>query len=159
MENENLARMIKLANEFFDAKSDPMQISVNGEIMARLKRIHPSTMIERKNKKGPIAWSMVIPTTVELMKQFISKKINERELLYKTPFRQKYHAVYLCSALVLPEHRGKGIAKRLVTKAVKSIRKEHPIEFLFYWEFSVEGKKLAVSIAKEFSLPLYKRKS
>jgi Acetyltransferase (GNAT) family. len=159
MKNENLARMIKLADEFFETKNDPMQISVNGETRTMLKRIHPSTMTEKRNKKGPIAWAMVIPTTGDLMKQFTSKKISEQELLYNTPLRKKYNALYLCSALVLPEYRGKGVAKRLVVKAVKAIRVKHPIEFFFYWEFSVEGKKLAVSIAKEFALPLYKRKS
>ena len=158
-ENENLSRMIKLADEFFEAKSDPTQISVNGETMARLQAIHPATMTQRGNRKGPIAWSMVIPTTVELMKQFTSKKINEKELLYNTPLRVKYNALYLCSALVLPEYRGKGVAKRLVVKAVKAIRKKNPIECFFYWEFSVEGKRLAAAIAKEFSLPLYKRKA
>ncbi len=151
--------MIKLADEFFEAKSDPMQISVNDDTMAMLASIDPGTMKEKRDNNGPVAWSMVIPTTVELMKQFISKKISEKELLYKTPLHRKYHALYLCSALVLPEHRGKGIAKRLVVRAVKAIGKKHPIEFLFYWEFSIAGKRLAESIAKEFSLPLYKRKA
>jgi len=159
MQNENLTRMVKLADEFFEAKSDPMQISVNGKTMARLKRIDPGTMTEKRGKSGPIAWVMVIPTTAELMKQFTSKKINEMELLYKTPLRRKYNALYLCSALVLPEHRGKGVAKHLAVRAVKAIGKKHPLEALFYWEFSIEGKKLAESIAKEFSLPLYRRKA
>ena len=34
MGNKNLKRMIKLADEFFEAKSDPMQISVNDDTMA-----------------------------------------------------------------------------------------------------------------------------
>ena len=91
------------------------------------------------------------------MEQFIASKINERELLSKTPLRGKYDSIYLCSALVLPEYRGKGIAKSLMIKAIKSIQKEHPINCLFYWGFSKEGKKLAASVAKSFSLPLYKR--
>ena len=77
--------MIKLADEFFEAKNDPMQISVNGETMEVLKRIHPNTMGEVANSDGPIAWVLVIPTTHELMKEFISKKINEDQLLHNTP--------------------------------------------------------------------------
>ena len=159
MENENLERMIALAGEFFETKNDPAQISINTKSIARLRRLHPSTMTERRTKKGPIAWMLVIPTTHYLMEQFISKQINEQKLLYTTPIRAKYDALYLCSALVLPEHRGKGHARRLTIKAVKSIQKQHPIKYLFYWAFSTAGKKLAESIAKECGLPLSRRRS
>ncbi len=159
MGNDNLERMIRLAGEFFETKNDPAQISINAKSIARLKRLHPATMTERRTKKGPIAWMLVIPTTHDLMKQFISKQINEQELLYTTPLRTKYDALYLCSALVLPEHRGKGYARQLTIKAIKAIQKQHPIKHLFYWAFSVEGKKLAESVAKECALPLSQRKS
>jgi hypothetical protein len=153
----NLERMIQLAEEFFATKDDPSQISINRKVMLRLKRIHPSTMTEKSTSRGPIAWILIIPTTHKLMKQFITKKINERELFNKTPLRAKYDSIYLCSALVLPEYRGRGSAKRLMIKAIKSIQRGHPIQCLFYWAFSIEGKKLAASVAREFSLPLYKR--
>ena len=153
----NLVRMIQLAEDFFATKNDPSQISIDRKVMLKLKRIHPSTMTEKSTSKGPIAWILIIPTTQELMKQFITKKINERELLNKTPLRVKYESIYLCSALVLPEHRGEGLAKRLMIKAVKSIQKKHQINSLFYWKFSTAGKKLAASVAREISLPLYKR--
>lgn len=159
MGNDNLTRMIQLADEFFETKNDPSQISVNEENRALLKRIHPSTMTERRTRKGPIAWAMVIPTTHDLMKRFVSKQITEHDLLLMTPVGRKYDSLYLCSALVLPEFRGKGYAKRLIVGAVKAIRKEHPIDHLFYWSFSVVGGKLARGIAKEFRLPLYRRKS
>jgi ribosomal protein S18 acetylase RimI-like enzyme len=68
-----------------------------------------------------------------------------------------YDTVYLCSALVLPEHRGKGLAKRLTCAAIKSIQADHPITCLLYWAFSHEGAKLAVSVARELGLPLYAR--
>jgi len=125
--------------------------------MLRLKRIHPNTMMEKRTSEGPIAWILVIPTTHKLMEQFIEKKINERELFNNTPLRVKYDSIYLCSALVLPEYRGRGLAKSLMIKAIKSIQKEHPIHCLFYWAFSIEGKKLAASVAREFSIPLCKR--
>jgi GNAT superfamily N-acetyltransferase len=59
--------------------------------------------------------------------------------------------------LVLPEYRGKGLAKNLIFKAVKSIRKQHPIQSFFCWAFSAEGERLATRVAEEFHLPLYKR--
>jgi GNAT superfamily N-acetyltransferase len=91
------------------------------------------------------------------MEQFIAKKINERELLNKTLLRVKYDSIYLCSALVLPEHRGRGLAKKLMIKAIKSIQKEFPITDLFFWGFSTAGRRLAHSIAKELHLLVHQR--
>ncbi len=157
MYQENLERMIKLADEFFETKNDPMQISVTEQTMALLKRIHTNTMSEISTEKGPIAWILVIPTTYELMEKFIAKEINEQDLLHDTPVGGTYDTIYLCSALVLPEHRGKGLAKQLASDAIKSIATQHPIKCLFYWGFSIEGEKLASAIAGEFGLPLHKR--
>ncbi len=151
--------MIRLAEDSFNTGNDPSQISVDQKVRNRLKRIHPATMMEKRTKKGPVAWILVIPTTQKLMKQFIKREINERELLRKTPLHIKYDAIYLCSALVLPEYRRKGIAERLICKAVKSIKKEHPIDALFYWAFSTAGRKLAVSAANKCGLPIFRRKN
>jgi GNAT superfamily N-acetyltransferase len=153
----NLERMIQLADEFFSVKSDPSQISVNGRVLARLRHIHPGTISEKSASKGPVAWVLVIPTTQAIMDQFILKKITERELYKKTPLHAEYNSIYLCSALVLPEYRGKGLAKKLMIKAIKSIQKDHPVQNLFSWAFSAEGKRLAASVARELSLPLFKR--
>jgi ribosomal protein S18 acetylase RimI-like enzyme len=128
---ENLERMIRLAEEFFETKNDPAQISVSSESMGKLRRLHPATLTEQTDADGPIAWVLVIPTTMDVMQRFVAKEINERELLDSTIPGASYDALYLCSALVLPEHRGKGIAKRLLVKAVGSVRQQHPIRVLF----------------------------
>lgn len=157
MPPSNLDRMIQLAKEFFALKNDPAQISVTEETMEKFREIHPATLTEENDGSGPVAWILLIPTTHELMEQFIAKQITERELLEKTPLQGRYDALYLCSALVLPEYRAKGLAKQLTRAAVKSIRADHPIERMFYWAFSPEGKKLAASVAREADLPLYSR--
>jgi hypothetical protein len=41
-------------------------------------------------------------------------------------------------------------------KAIKSIKREHPVDALFYWAFSTTGKKLAHSVASKCKLSLYK---
>jgi hypothetical protein len=157
-QKNNLQRMVELADQFFQVKNDPDQIAVDRNTIALLKRIHPRTMNERRVKNGPIAWLLVIPTTRDVMKRFITKKITERELLEQTPLRAQYDAVYLCSALVLPEHRGKGLAGRMTLSAVRAIMKKHPVRYLFYWAFSIEGRNVARSVAKELDLPLLRRK-
>jgi GNAT superfamily N-acetyltransferase len=100
---------------------------------------------------------LIIPTTKEVMDDFLLKKITEKEILDRTPHGVKYDSIYLCSALVLPEYRGKGLAKQMVTDAIQSIMNQHSIKSLFVWSFSIEGKKLANAVAKEFNLPLFEK--
>ena len=157
MQNINLERMIRLAEEFFETRSDPEQITVTEETMTRLATIHPATLSEERDENGPIAWVLLIPTTADVMNEFLAGRINERQLLDSTHPGIVYDAVYLCSALVLPEQRCKGLAKRLALQAIKSMQRQHQIRGLFYWAFSAGGKRLADSISKELGLPLYVR--
>jgi len=157
MGETNLERMIKLAEEFFETKNNPAQISIDEQVMARLHEIHPAAVTEKKDENGPIAWLIVIPTTQEIMRKFISGAADERNILDDTPLGIRYDALYLCSALVLPEYRGRGLARELTISAVRSIRQQHPIGHLFYWAFSEEGRKLATAVARESSLPLSAR--
>jgi GNAT superfamily N-acetyltransferase len=157
MPQTNFEKMIALADEFFDVKNDPEQIAVTEEVISRLRRIHPATMGEVGEEGGPVAWMLVIPTPHALMEQFIRKEISERQLLELTSPDASYEALYLCSALVLPEHRGKGLAKGLATGAIRAIQRDHPIRELFYWGFSQEGERLAESVARESGLPLLRR--
>jgi hypothetical protein len=108
---------------------------------------------------GPVAWVLIIPTTSELMHQFLEKKITEKELFDQTPVGIKYDALYLCSALVLDEYRRKGISQKLILEAVEKIRKDHPLKYIFAWPFSNEGDLGSEKIARLVSLPLFKRKS
>jgi len=149
--------MIRLAETFFDVKNDPEQIQVNEHVLGRLKRIHPACISQKSTRKGPIAWMLIIPTSHRLMQLFIDKKISERELLRRTHVGKKYDAAYLCSALVLPEYRRKGLAKRLMIQSIQSIQKKHPVQYLFYWSFGVAGERLAHAIADKLQLPLSKR--
>ncbi len=158
MSPSNYERLIKLAEEVFDFKNDPDQLNVDQEIIARLKKIHPSTMSEFSDENGPVAWLLVIPTSVELMERFLSKEITEKELYEMTPENTEYDALYLCSGLVLPEYQRKGIIQRLAINAIEEIRKDHPIRFLFNWAFTEGGDRAAEKLAELTGLPLLKRK-
>ena len=146
--------MIALAESFFDTRNDPAQLSITPEVMERLRRIHPSTLTEIGDDQGPYVWIIVIPTTAEVMEEFLGGRIDEQALMANTPPDILYDALYLCSALVLPEFRGRGLAKRAVCDAIAEIRSKHPIHTLFYWSFSEEGKELAAAVARETGLPL-----
>ena len=153
----NFERMIQLSDQVFSSRTDPDQLNVNEDVMEHLQLIHPSTISEYDNGKGPVCWVLCIPTTLDLMNRFMDQKISERELYELTPLHTKYEAIYMCSALLLEEFRGKGIAQRLGVSAIENIKIDHPIKALFFWSFSKEGEKLAQKLSGLMDLPLYKR--
>ena len=157
MVQSNYERIIQLADEVFSSRTDPDHLNVDENVMEHLLLIHPDTMSEYDDGNGPVCWILCIPTTLDLMSKFIDQKISERELYELTPLNSKYEAIYLCSALLLEEFRGKGIAQNLAIKAIESIKIDHSIKALFFWAFSKEGEKLAEKVSGLIGLPLYKR--
>jgi len=157
MSKSNFERMIELSDEVFSSRTDPDQLNINENVMEHLQLIHPDTISEYDDGNGPICWILCIPTTLDLMNQFINKEISERELYEQTPLNAKYEAIYMCSALLLEEFRGKGIAQRVGLKAIENIMVDHSIKALFFWSFSKEGEKLADKASALMGLPLYKR--
>ena len=153
----NYARMMQLADEVFAMHEDPTQLQVDQEVLAHLRRLHPATVGERADADGPVAWVLLIPTTAALMEAFVAGKLTEQALYERTPVDAKYDAVYLCSAMVLEEHRRSGLAKQLTLDALERIRKDHPITSLFCWPFTAGGDALAGITAKEAGLPLRMR--
>jgi len=157
MSKTNFERLIELSDEVFSSRTDPDQLNVNENVMEHLQLIHPDTISEYDEGNGPVCWILLIPTTLDLMNQFIHKEISERELYELTPLNAKYEAIYMCSALLLEEFRGKGIAQRVGMKAIENIIVDHSIKALFFWSFSKEGEKLAQKVSGLMNLPLYKR--
>ncbi len=153
----NFERLVQLADEVFAVKSDPSQLDVNPEVLERLQKMHPATVSAFDDGNGPVAWVLLIPTTLELMNRFLDNQISEKELFNLTPLNTTYNAIYLCSALVLEEYRRKGITKNLAMSAIEIIRKDHPLKAAFVWAFSPEGDLAAETIARLAELPLYKR--
>lgn len=157
MSSINYKRLIKLAEDIFNVKNDPDQLDVNSEVLHKLELLHPATVSELSTDDGPVAWVLVIPTTLDLMEQFLNKTISEKQLFNLTPVGAKYDALYLCSALVLEEYRRQGITKQLALEAIDKIRSVHPVEALFVWPFSDEGDLASEHLANLVGLPLYKR--
>lgn len=153
----NFERMLQLAGEVFETKNDPDQLDVDEKIIEHLQKIHPANVAEYDDGNGPVAWVLLIPTTLDLMNKFLVNEISEKELYELTPLNSTYEAIYLCSAMVLDEYRRQGIAERLTLDAVNSIRKDHPIKALFVWAFTKEGDAASEKLAHLVSLPLYKK--
>lgn len=154
---DNYARMMQLAEEVFAVHNDPTQLQVDEDVLERLRRLHPASVSEEADPDGPVAWVLLIPTTTVLMEDFLSATLTEQELFERTPVDVAYEAAYLCSAMVLEEHRRAGLAKRSTLDALERIRKDHGITALFCWPFTEGGDALAKSIAVESGLPLRMR--
>ena len=151
--------MIQLANDVFATKNDPEQLDVDETVIEKLRELHRATISEYNEGDGPIAWVLAIPTTLQLMQQFLHHSINEQQLAERTVPGMAFEAVYLCSALVLEEYRRKGIAEKLALDAIKAMEETHKIEALFVWPFTPGGDALAERIAQKAGLPLLKRTS
>ena len=136
----NFERMIQLSDTIFSSRNDPDQLNVDENVMERLQLIHPNSISEYDDGNGPVCWILCIPTTLDLMNQFINQKISEKELYELTPLNTKYEAIYLCSALLLEEFRGKGIAQELCIEAIEGIKKAHSIKALFFWHLVKRAK-------------------
>jgi len=154
MSLSNFERMIQLAEEVFDTKSDPEQLEVNEEVLEHLCEIHSASVQEFDDGNGPVVWVLLFPTTNELMDRFLKDEISEKQLFELTPFNIQYDAIYLCSAMVLEEYRRKGIAQQLTINAIDEIRNSHPITSLFVWPFTNEGRLLAEKISTSAGLQL-----
>jgi len=153
----NYARMLQLADKIFAVQDDPTQLQVDQEVLEGLRRLHPAAVCEEADAEGPVAWILLIPTTVALMEDFLAGTITEQELYALTPEGGTYEAVYLCSAMVLEEHRRAGLARRTTLDAVARIRRDHPVSALFCWPFTAGGDALAEAIASAAGLPLRMR--
>jgi hypothetical protein len=157
MSQPNYERMMKLIDEVFATRQDQGQLQVTSAQQKKLARIHSATLSEYTNEDGPLIWVLMIPTTEEVMQDFIDSKISEKELLDLTPDNGPYTAIYLCSVTTLPEMRGKGKTKELCLQAINAICKDHPIKSLFVWPFTREGNKLAETLSGKTGLSLLQR--
>lgn len=159
MTQPNFERMIRLADEVFSVRNDPTQLNVNAGVIERLQQLHPATLSDYQTPDGPVVWILLIPTHTAVMRRFVDREIDEPAILDLTSPGGAYDALYLCSALVLPEFRRRGLALEVSLKAIEAIRRDHPITALFYWGFSPGGKALAEAVASKAGLPLLSRPS
>lgn len=157
MSLSNFERMIRLAGEVFSARTDPDQLDVDDTVIERLQALHPATLSEHVEGDGPVVWILLIPTTRETMELFLDCAIGERELLERTHPGERFDALYLCSALVLPEFRRKGLALQVSLSAIRAIQQDHAIRWLYVWPFSEGGSILASRLAETVGLELRTR--
>ena len=158
MENSNFMRMMQIIDEVFSTREDPDQLQVDESVIARLQELHPATLSEFNDGNGPAIWVLIIPTVKEMMEKFLKGEISEQELFNRTKPAMKFDCIYLCSATALRYSRHQGRTLKMTVDSINAIRKDFPIEALFVWPFSEEGKKLAASVGEVCGMEVFFRK-
>ena len=153
----NEARMYELIDDVFDTQNDSTQLRFSESDIEKLISLSPHTLQEAANEDGPYAWISVFPTSLDLMNQFVSEQINERQLFDLTNKEDNNEVVYLCSAIVLPEFRNQGLALKLTIQAIEALQLSYPIRVALVWPFSDSGLRMAEKAAEACSLTLHAR--
>lgn len=146
-EDNPFEKMSAIAEKFFGTKIDPDQIPVTKTSRLKLKELSPFGLnCALDENRDPISWVVCIPTTLNLMNEFISGKITEKEMFDRTEKSENYSALYLCSAITIPQYRRKGIARFLILESVNKFKELNPDIQLFAWIYSKEGSELSKSL-------------
>jgi hypothetical protein len=149
--------MYELIDDVFDTQNDSTQLRFSENDIEKLISLSPHTLQEAANEDGPYAWISVFPTSQDLMNQFLSEQINERQLFDLTNKEDNNEVVYLCSAIVLPEFRNQGLALKLTIQAIEALQLSYPIRVALVWPFSDNGFRLAEKAAEACGLSLRAR--
>lgn len=135
----------QITEKYFGTSNDPDQIPIAKSTLEKLKQLSDYCINCAYDRENPVSWSIVIPTSKELMEDFVTCKITEREMFERTRVGDS-GALYLCSVFTVSEFRGKGLAKELLTEQINLFLKKYPEMELFSWIYSDEGGKLIQSL-------------
>lgn len=151
----------RIAEGYFKTANDPEQAHITVKRARWLWRDCPECINIIKSDNMVVGSTLVLPCTTELMELFISKKINEEQLfdsIQKTVDYGSMQAIYLCSAVLIPGFRRKGLASQGLERSVRKMMAKTKIKpVLFYWAYSKEGGFLAEKVAGNLGLELKKR--
>ena len=154
MKAANYQRLLELADQLFNTKSDPEQLDVNEHVIETLQDIAPVLVHEHQIDHEAVAWITLIPSNETLTEAFIQGAISEKNYFEKSVVLSAFDTIYLCSAIVLEEFRHQGIVSQHCKAAIEHMRIQHKIKQLAAWPFTAEGLSCARAIAHRLELPL-----
>lgn len=158
VEEKDVLELITLIENQFDTRNHPEQMQINDENRLWVRSKIPECALIIKDKDIVIGSTLIIPSILVVMNDFISGKIHEADLVHQMQREEinykKMQAIYLCSAFIKPEYRGKGLALKALIKSIHDINPEnHPFP-LYYWAYSQDGKRLADKLAFVTDFPV-----
>jgi hypothetical protein len=147
---------------FYNTEQDPEQMPIRPNSTGKnwISTRIPECAVIIKMGDELVGNTLVLPCTQALMQDFITGQINEAQLVEKIREEEityeTMQTIYSCSAFIVPEHRGKGLAMQALIHSIKSITtRKIPI---FYWEYSTVGKIITEKYAACLGVELYVRK-
>lgn len=159
IESEKIDKTLEITENFFETENDPNQIPINKDSEDKILSIHKDAIIVKNDENDePIAWCVIIPTSIDTMNKFLNKEITEKELMNIACIEKKFEALYLCSVFVIPEYRNKGYAKNLMTEGINKLQGNNQTP-LYYWAYSNEGKELVNSLSKSLNRQILELKN
>jgi len=120
----------------------------------------PNSLTLVKNKETAVGFSLLLPCTTSLMKDFLELNITETQMFYKvrdTLTREDVDAVYFCICFLRKAFRNRGILFPSTQLQVQRIMQQskHKVFETFSWSFSDQGNKLATAVAKSLGLSIH----
>ncbi len=155
-QEELIKKQMKIAEGIFGTESDPDQMPINNEARKKLDSLCSGWLETEFDEAGePISWAVVMPTQRAVAEKFLAKEINEKDILDMTEPADIYDAVYLVSVITVPEHRGKGLGKKVVERAMANMPAT-PDALYFSWPTTPEGEgmfaKYGTFLGKEIKI-------
>ncbi len=140
----------EITEKYFGTQNDPDQIPINRDSLEKFYALSSYCLNCAYEGDKPVSWTVSIPTSLKLMNDFLEQRITEKELFNQTQTGDN-EALYICSAFTVPEFRGKGIAKVLLTEQTQAFLSDNPNMEVFTWIWSNEGDKLVKSLPDEIA--------
>lgn len=153
-----------MGEDYFETSEDTEQMKISEENSRWIFENIPEYFNVIKKEGKIVGYSFLMPSTKNIMENFVSGMINEAELFdgikkMDSEFLVRPEAVYLCSFYVDENNRRRGLASIAGIKTISSIASRFNITpTLFAWRYSDEGRLLCRKIAKVMGFDLKFRK-
>ncbi len=158
---DDIEETSRMSVEYFFQKEDKTQMFPTPEYKEYVYKKSKNYLNVIKSNGEIIGYVFMLPCTIELMNEFLSKRIDENilvERITKIKFNGVPEAIYLCASIVKEEYRRRGLATTAFMKLIKKITKnakKRPV--IFYWAYSPEGKALNEKRKKLIDLEMLSR--
>ena len=153
----------EMSIEFFGMPNDPEQFQATKEnrdyIYSHLRKF--LNIIRFGNEI--IGYSFMIPCSNNIADLFIKKRISENDLFNRVKEERiddtNFEAIYLCSSIIRPEHRRKGLALEGFVKLIKPLMEKRNFKSrFFFWGYTPAGRAAVLKLARVLNVCIEERK-
>ncbi|MCK9292555.1 MAG: GNAT family N-acetyltransferase [archaeon] len=147
--------IFEIADKEFGFKDDPNQYNPTELEFYNLQKQFPFSFCIIKDKNKIIGFVTLLPCSKKLMNDFLSKKINEAELVKNIDENinlDNFDTLFLTAAYIDPNYRKKGIIKKTYKDMIRFYLNKNSNLVLFGWVFTDQGLLLGKKLSAECNL-------